>query len=1001
VRCEAPPEAMPGEGNISTDVLPVVSPRLSPKKGNVRLTSDQLTDHQRQFGVEIFRGIDVDYSGMIDEEELGAVIHSGASVKAEQLEVGFQEAIQVEMDKMDPGKYKQGFDVYKERGMWKTKPLKADLRDGMADGSLDLMEWLRFLRKAKTEKVQVTRQLYPLFTEEQAIFVADSAVNHWFLSMQERIQNNKIEKRKQMVKREEALKEAQRTPQPSPRLSPSMMAGPNALSANQTKRAAALFKRIDADKSGHLSRDEVLVLFTPERAKEVMQELDSDNDGGVGLDEWHRFLRTHKRTIYTNAITDSPQDEEGAIQKSDEGIDAFFEEMKEGLKSDAAKKMRIDIMHRNQEMDEDSKKLANPLGGLELAPSRAISKMRAEEFQAKHRIVNTRFTPDKKLVYRPNAAKQYSERGSDFYGSQANWSHSSRRNIAEAIAEDTEAKILQKQSSNNRAMYRAAAHKVYNDTTHMLEERVKDSTNANTKIEAAMQGTEGYVRGLEAAREAVATMFELDAEALEEISFCKQKRASRPVAERIKDQVSLSLKRRTEELDIESHESMLKQIDDTQKALWRAREYLSQQLGSKVVAADIDGEAAGLKPETDPAPPVEREMVEANVTDSSNVWAKPWDKCKRLPKSEKGKFAVFQKYAKAYPLRGTGLPSAPTFAEILENNSYIDQTEFGNFVLDYGFSQMLDQNQIAEIFQRNARGTDGQAGSLHFEEFEEVVKEVQKMHEAEKKDWGAEKTPAPTPFRPARKTALTMDQVLFESHVKERLPKQAHLHDKVYIPVHQPIMWKKEVRELCDSVKGHQTEADRVCKKALKFVDKRKFDDELGRKRILAALHKKQNATMDLVAKLQKQKDVACADHEQDVEEKHEVEERIMAVEEYLSIAIVRLQDRTKRPDSERGRDPAEWALDEEVRELRWELHQLGNTHKKLENNIDKLEKLILSLDRDISDKTTAMNLDQECVEKVQRRLLEVGEEQVEEEVQAVEAAEDEEEEEGIGVFND
>ena len=111
------------------------------------------------------------------------MIHSGASVKAEQLEVGFQEAIQVEMDKMDPGKYKQGFDVYKERGMWKTKPLKvhqgsvscirlvsvactderiisqADLRDGMADGSLDLMEWLRFLRKAKTEKV--SKNLFP------------------------------------------------------------------------------------------------------------------------------------------------------------------------------------------------------------------------------------------------------------------------------------------------------------------------------------------------------------------------------------------------------------------------------------------------------------------------------------------------------------------------------------------------------------------------------------------------------------------------------------------------------------------------------------------------------------------------------------------------------------------------------------------------------------------------------------------------------------------------
>ena len=33
----------------------------------MRPMKDQLTDHQRQFAVEIFRGIDTDYSGMIDE----------------------------------------------------------------------------------------------------------------------------------------------------------------------------------------------------------------------------------------------------------------------------------------------------------------------------------------------------------------------------------------------------------------------------------------------------------------------------------------------------------------------------------------------------------------------------------------------------------------------------------------------------------------------------------------------------------------------------------------------------------------------------------------------------------------------------------------------------------------------------------------------------------------------------------------------------------------------
>merc|ERR1712185_329337 len=110
---------------------------------------------------------------------------------------------------------------------------------------------------------------------------------------------------------------------------------------------------------------------------------------------------------------------------------------------------------------------------------------------------------------------------------------------------------------------------------------------------------------------------------------------------------------------------------------------------------------------------------------------------------------------------------------------------------------------------------------------------------------------------------------------------------------------------------------------------------------LINALNKKQRATQDIIDKLHHQKEVACSDHAKDVQEKEDVEDRILNTEEYLSIAVMRLQQRAKRPDSERGRDPSEWALDEEVRELRWELHQLGITHKKLEANIDRLEKLI------------------------------------------------------------
>jgi len=292
---------------------------------------------------------------------------------------------------------------------------------------------------------------------------------------------------------------------------------------------------------------------------------------------------------------------------------------------------------------------------------------------------------------------------------------------------------------------------------------------------------------------------------------------------------------------------------------------------------------------------------------------------------------------------------------------------------------MLDRDQIAEIFQRNARLQDGQAGSLHFEEFLVVVKEVRQEHAKEKQAWGNE-VPEPTPFRPARKTALTMGEFLFESSLMSQVPKPPHLHDQVYIPIHQPVMWKKEVRELCDSVKGHQAEADRICKKAKNFVEKRRYEDTEGRRRILGALYKKMNSTADLIAKLTKQKEVASADHEKDNAEKDEVEQRIAAVEDYLGVAISRLQQRLKRPDSERGRDPAEWALDEEVRELRWELHQLASTHKKLEASIDRLEKLILELDRDITEKSTAMDLDQQCLEKTQARLMEKGEDQAEEE---------------------
>lgn len=749
------------------------------------------------------------------------------------------------------------------------------------------------------------------------------------------------------------------------------------LSSEQDKRAKQVFKMIDANKSGVLDLDEITVLFeTEEEAFEIKMQIDTDGSGEVSLSEWLRFLRNHKRLTYDESKLENPQDEAGAVDACNAEVQGLLDKMAGGAQSDAAKRLRSVNRRRDIEMNAELKMLDNPLGGLDLQPSPAVRKARAEHFIAEHHITDTRFTPEKKLVYHPCAQKEYSERSTDLYGSVGNWRQLSTKSMADTVAEDIVTETTIAKSEVDRTDFRNAAHVVYNDTTKMLSERVKDSINANKKIEKALQSTEGHVRALEEAREAVTTMFELDAEALEEVKFCKERRAGRPVAERVRDEASLSLKRRTEELDIESHEQMLTKIDKTQKALWRAREFLSQHLGSKVVAADIDQQAASMMPDTDPAPPPEEEDVEEDYRDPTkqdpnNVWKQPTPKCK-MPKSTKGMFALFQKYAKAYPLRGTGLPSAATFAEILENNSYIDQTEYARFVADYGYNQMLDQDQIAEIFQHNARKEDGDAGSLHFEEFCLVTKEVIKMHEQEKEAWSNEK-PEPMPFRSARKTALTMQQVVLESHLKAQVAKPVHLHDKVYIPVHQPVMWKKEVRELCDSVKGHQAEADRVSKKAKFFVDKRRYEDEQGRKRILGALYKKQNATADLIAKLMNQKEVASNDHAKDMAEKEEVENRIAAVEDYLSVAVARLQQRTKRPDSERGRDPAEWALDEEVRELRWELHQLATTHKKLETNIDRLEKLILELDRDITDKSTALDIDQACVDKVQARLMERG----------------------------
>jgi len=870
---------------------------------------------------------------------------------------------------MDTTKYKQGLGKYKTyKGKWKGAPLRLSLADDMTDGALDLMEWLRFLRRAKQEKYQVAESFFDFMTEPQLISVADSALDAWFESMAAKVTENKERLKGQLMKREAAVREAQRTPQPSPRLSPSMMSGPNALSKGHQAMAKKMFNRIDANKSHSLDKEEILVLFPPRRGAQIQECLDTSKDNIIGVDEWNRYLRTYKRNAYTDAITSNPADEESALAEADSALDDLFHEMEEGLQSDDAKRLRSIIKQREIEMDEDKALAANPLGGMKVKPSPAARFAMAEKVRSAMGVTNTRYTPSKTLVYQPGAQREFTERGSDFYVSSHNWEQNSRKNIADAMAEDAESTMLTSKSSALRVDARKEAHKVYNDTTNMLIERAKDSSNANKKIEEALQGTDEYKRALEAARAAVADMFELDAEALEEVSFCKEQRATRPVGERVKDMVSLALKRRTEELDIESHEEMLALINDTQNQLHNVQMHLSAHLGSKTVAADIDMECAFIAPDVDPAERVEKSEEDGNVSGDANVWVA----AKKIPNSNSGLFAAFTKYAKAFPLRGTDLPKFPTFAEIDRNNAYIDGTEFSRFINDYGYTQMLDTTQIAEIFQKYARGEDGQAGSLHFEEFKCVVKKIKEVHSTEKKAWG-NKVPEPTPFVPARKTALTMEELVFEGTMKKMLPKRPHLHEKAYVPINQPLMWKKEVRDLIDSVKGQETEANRIVKKAKKFVEKRRFEDEMGRKNLLSALHKKQNATSDLLSKLNKEKQIAYQNYEKDLAEQEEVERRIAAVEDYLGVAVVRLQKRSQRPSSERGRDPAEWALDEEVRELRWELHELGNTHKKLAASINKLGKLILNLDNDCKDKELAMDLDQKCVEKIQARLLEVG----------------------------
>ena len=590
-----------------------------------------------------------------------------------------------------------------------------------------------------------------------------------------------------------------------------------------------------------------------------------------------------------------------------------------------------------------------------------VRALKAEALKNRSNAITLEYTPDRKLIYDPSASNPYSPR-QNCPLSVSEWKKTAHKRATQMSSKKTASESYIEGSKKTRSNACRNSQATYQCSTGSLNVRVADTKHGVNALYFSLEVAENAIEEVNEATEAVTMMFESEADALDEILYCKQARSKRPETERIKDEATLAIKNREEELDPANHEVMLTKLDKVRRSLLRLEKKLTHELGTKIVAQDIDQEALDMEPTKDP--PEEPAPAPKEVNDHKDMITLPTDKLR-----------LFETFARKQVLRGTGLPCQPQFSQIDKLGMLMDKTEYKSFCKRYSLDKVLDTTKLMTVFHGESNENKGY---LTATEFAQCAYEVEKACNDTQKAWAVQKPTVPKSrvhqstslwgTAPVRDAALTIKQQKEESEIAT--PRPQALYETQGLPLSEPVSWKRNMRELLDQTDWHAKEANRLLEKAKKFVVAHSAADNLGRTEIIAALRRKISKTEDFVQKLKDSVGQAECDIREDDEEGQEVDRRREAVQDFLKIAEDRLTKRVERPMEEQARDPAHYALEGEVRQGKAELTKLNLDHDRLCKSIENLQKLVVKLKLEIDDKQKAIDLDSDCVTRLSIQLV-------------------------------
>lgn len=331
------------------------------------------------------------------------------------------------------------------------------------------------------------------------------------------------------------------------------------------------------------------------------------------------------------------------------------------------------------------------------------------------------------------------------------------------------------------------------------------------------------------------------------------------------------------------------------------------------------------------------------------------------------KYALFHQFSKNQKLRGTALPSTPSFSQVSAYGSLMDPAEYMEFVRHFRLDKLLDLTKLMHIFHSNCLQAKTHMNVI---EFESCVPQLEKAARAAQKQWALER-PEPKKFQsPTKETSLTVVQL--QNKLKEPTNRPAPLHETQALPLVEPVSWKKNLRGLGDDTVRLAKEATRLLDKANEFVAEHRLKDVEGRNKMIAAISKKVNLISDQIASQNVAIDQTESDMQADAKEMVNVEMRQSAVDDFLTVALARLEKRVERPIEEQARDPAHYALELEIRQARAEMAKLNADHVRLSRSVIDLAKLKKKLEAEVEDKELAVKLENECVTRLSVHLVKI-----------------------------